>query len=495
MALGLESASLSPHRYDSVSDSGHNAGHNKMKVSKTDSKSSANASSQGTVDDSVEGDELDEPDSSNGTDDNEDGHEEAGHMAPSGEDSVDGADAADAVSDSLTDADVDAGQTHNLQMGPKIGEIGVENASQMSYDDDDYKGLDAISNADATDIDELERYEEEEMERLIIAEEEEAERIGRLSRRTSVSSGASDIPDLSMLTGDDFFGAAMGSDIDCFTGFDFVDAADVPDAPRRRRQVSDASAKRVRFKDQTTSESSSDSEVSISEVFKDIYVPQDVFDRNFAREFEADEGGSPSDGSSCWDLEGEEEVDSNAGALDVPVDFTASVMPFPDFLTFPEPTVPIVPFCRQKDVEGGSSGYDSEDGNTTDDEIPVLIKPKKPKFLRHRRTPSMRSSTTRSLPKTPITKPPARRGMSGRRGKGPVLGRFLASKTRAAVWIDRRGLNTVKAGVFKVEPHPVTDSEPSTTVHNSPQVSLMSEDIDLLQQSMFPGPMDIMMSG
>jgi len=358
MALGLESASLSSHRYDLVSDSGHNASHNKMNVSEVGSKSSANSRSHGTVDDSLESDELDEADSSNGTDDNEDDDEEADQTAPSGKNSVEGSDPAEAVSGSPAADNVDAGQTYNAQAGPKIGDTGVENASQMSYDDDDYKGLDAISNADATDVDELERHEEEEMERLIIAEEEEADRIGRLSRRTSVSSGASDVPDLSMLTGDDFFGTAMVTDVDCLTGFDFIDVADVPETPHRRRQVSDASAKRVRFKDQTTSESSSDSEVSISEVFKDIYVPQDAFDRNFAREFEADEGGSSSDGSSCWDLEGEEDVDPNAGALNIPVDFTASVVPFPDFLSFPEPTVPIVPFCRQKDVEGGSSGYD-----------------------------------------------------------------------------------------------------------------------------------------
>lgn len=181
-----------------------------------------------------------------------------------------------------------------------------EEAGEIPDDDDDYNGVDAISESDEGDA--RTRQEEDMMlsSQNLNADEEEA-----LVRRLSLSSAGSDFAAFGISSSYLF---AESPFLQSQFMFDELESDNVfggtTPLARKNSEESNDGGRRVRFEDEMDhSDAESVDSEQVESFFPDLFVQQDHLDPNFRRVIENDQDlylDDASDTGSYWDYDGDE---------------------------------------------------------------------------------------------------------------------------------------------------------------------------------------------
>ncbi|OAL49558.1 hypothetical protein IQ07DRAFT_600568 [Pyrenochaeta sp. DS3sAY3a] len=316
-----------------------------------------------------------------------------------------------------------------------------------SDDDEDYSGVNLIPDDDDDDLDMQE-------ESFILQEEQQATTLlneFRDARRHSLDSCASD----------DIFGVTVPLDeafMSSLPDFGFAQFFE-PDAlpsspdPAAKRKYSDSSTKRVRFDDevQVSDDSSSESSELDSSVFPDLFLEQDklppVLHQLLEMENDDDDGDmdSPVSDASFWDFGQDESRITQAHDSD-----------------------------ETDDDSSDGSGYDSDMGDTTDEEdfgsdVPPRTPVQKQSVLcRPSSAPGSRAATP-----TPFQRSSRPRGHQ----IPPTRGVFIHDDSTKAIAVTNRATKTVtfyRPRTALIPWIPLNDyhSSTSSTANNSPRNSI-----------------------
>ncbi|KZF19702.1 hypothetical protein L228DRAFT_271022 [Xylona heveae TC161] len=277
--------------------------------------------------------------------------------------------------------------------------------------DDDYAGVDLISDSDAEDHGHLEELEEA---AIIQSEENDTPTV---SAAPSISGGDSDWGDFDLdgnfLFPDVPFIAEFSNAPDTAAGgVQLVD----PSNPLDMSSVDDIEARHVRFQSDNHDSDSSSSSDEDNFDFPDLFLQQDSLEPGFRLMIEndqdADDGYSTdSDGEgSYWDFRGSDDLE-DVGQ-------------------------------NEKNEESESSSdseasYESEEGDTTDDDLPppaLLVRRRS--VLRRSPSPSSGSDSSSTVSFRRPINPPARR-------TGPSMGSWVADPNKPIAVIDSSGKRMV----------------------------------------------------
>lgn len=321
-----------------------------------------------------------------------------------------------------------------------------ENAIESDDDDEDYSGVNLVPEEDDIEL-------EEQEESYILQEEQQATSLlnqFRDARRLSLDSTASD--NIFGVTGtlDDAFMSGMPD----FGFAQFFEPEALPDSPvpLAKRKFSDSSAKRVRFEDEVKVSDSSDSESSEldSSVFPDLFLEQDKLPPILHQLMEVDPDdddediGSPMSDGSFWDF-GQE-----------------------------EPRITQADDETDEESSGESSGYESDMGDTTDEEDyatdnrPVTPVQKQSVLKQPQSAPGSRAGTP---------KPFERNSRPIGRHIPPMRGVFQHTESNAAIAVTNRATKTVtfyrpRTQVIPWIPINGYHSSNESTANNSPRNSI-----------------------
>ncbi|KAF2761026.1 hypothetical protein EJ05DRAFT_497593 [Pseudovirgaria hyperparasitica] len=298
-----------------------------------------------------------------------------------------------------------------------------DDAANLS--DDDYNGVDDISDSDEND-------------KEIELAEEEAMMDTNLFHRSSIDSANDDVFNTA-------FNQSLMQEFIERGNMSFADAA--ISAAADRRKYSDSSAKRVRFLDEVKVEDFDDSSSSSSatddfdSVFPDLFVDQSAIPEKYL-----DDPASDSD-NSYWDFN---EDDRSLSHLQYsPAD--------------------------EEDSEAGSSGYET-DGDTTDEEEPIMPPPSM--TLSQNPILSRPTSAAGSQVASPS---PFRRTPSHSARKGPRVGKFEVDPCKVAAYADATGQRLA----FEAPQLPnkasflmLAGSSSSSMVNSSPRTSMLPPPLD-----------------
>lgn len=354
----------------------------------------------------------------------------------------------------------------------------VETSKDIDVDDDDYRGVDLIS--DESDLEQQEDFLEKQEELLIINEEEQEPNLFDSARRFSLGSSGSCSFDFATTLDEDFFANNDLPDVAFGEFFGLEPEPSTPE-PFESRKYSDSSVKRVRFDDEvriSDSSSSTTSELD-STIFPDLFMEQDKLPHSLYQMIEndadADMGNiTSSDGeNSYWDF-GEDDGLGSRNAHPGSDDFEES-------------------------SDAGSSGYETDLGDTTDEEdFPPPATVHGPKSLLRR--PSSAASDQTISPR-PFQRSNRR---SVRKGGPPVCGVFVHKDWNKAIAVTDRMTQLVsyyRPRRYYSICHPnFPGSSTTSTANNSPCTSLRQmngDDSDFSEMSSQPyqNPMDIMLTG
>ncbi|KAI4613018.1 hypothetical protein J4E80_007074 [Alternaria sp. BMP 0032] len=326
-------------------------------------------------------------------------------------------------------------------------QVSYENA--IESDDEDYSGVNLVPDDDESDMEMMEQQEES----YILQEEQQATTLlneYRDARRLSLESCLSDnIFDVTVPLDDTFMASLPDYG---FTPFFEPDALPASPVPMAKRKFSDGSAKRVRFDDdvQVSDSSSSESSELDSSVFPDLFMDQDKIPPSLHQllemDYDDDNGdmASPQSDASFWDFEqGESRITQ-------------------------------VDNSEESDGEssGESSGYESDIGDTTDEEdFGTDILPRTPKhsvLQRPASAPGSRAATP---------KPFQRSSRPIGRQIPPTRGVFIHDESDQAIAVTNRSTKAVafyRPRTVLIPWIPMTDYQSSTsgTVNNSPRNSI-----------------------
>jgi len=324
-----------------------------------------------------------------------------------------------------------------------------ENA--IESDDEDYSGVNLVPDDDESDMDMMERQEES----FILQEEQQATNLlneYRDARRLSLDSCFSDnIFDVTAPLDDEFMTSLPDFGFNHFFEPEAVPAS--PD-PIAKRKFSDGSAKRVRFDDdvQVSDSSSSESSELDSSLFPDLFMEQDKIPPSLHQLLEMDNDddngdmASPQSDISFWDFGPNESHITQADHSDE----------------------------SDGEASGESSGYESDMGDTTDeedfaeDELPRTPAKKQSVLCRPSSAPGSRAATP---------KPFQRSSRPIGRQIPPTRGIFIHEETDQAIAVTNRATKAVsfyRPRTIMMPWIPMTDYQSSTssTVNNSPRNSI-----------------------
>lgn len=318
----------------------------------------------------------------------------------------------------------------------------------IDSDDEDYSGVNLIPDDDEFDMDAIEQQEEN-----YIAREQEQQATTLLNqirdaRRLSLESSASDdIFDVAAPLGESYM-TGLG-DYGFAQFFEPVAVPTSPD-PAVKRKYSDSSTKRVRFDDevQVSEDSESESSELDSSVFPDLFLDQDKLPPILTQLLEAEneedgDVGSPMSDASFWDFNHDEGRITQADDSD-------------------------------DESSAGSSGYETDEGDTTDEEDfgsdvpPQTPVAKKSVLQQPASAPGSRAGTPKAF---------ARSNRPTGRQIPPMRGVFIHKESNAAIAITNRATKTVtfyrpRTQVIPWIPINGTHSSTSSTANNSPRNSL-----------------------
>ncbi|KZM21993.1 uncharacterized protein EKO05_0005060 [Ascochyta rabiei] len=319
----------------------------------------------------------------------------------------------------------------------------------IDSDDEDYSGVNLIPDDDEFDMETMEQQEEN-----FIAQEQEQQATALLNqfrdaRRLSLESSASD----------DIFGVTAPlseSYMAGLTDFGFAqffepEALPASPDPAAKRKYSDSSTKRVRFDDevQVSEDSESESSELDSSVFPDLFLDQDklppILHQLLEAENDDDNGdvGSPMSDASFWDFNHDESRVTQADDSD-------------------------------DESSAGSSGYETDEGDTTDEEdFGSDVPPQTP--LQKKSVLQQPLSAPGSRAGTP--KPFARSNRPTGRQIPPLRGVFVHKERNAAIAVTNGATKTVtfyrpRTQAIPWIPINGTHSSTSSTANNSPRASL-----------------------
>ncbi|CBX91125.1 hypothetical protein IAQ61_002584 [Plenodomus lingam] len=324
-----------------------------------------------------------------------------------------------------------------------------ENA--IESDDEDYSGVNLIPEDDESDIETIERREES----YILQEEQQATALlndYRDARRLSLDSvGSDNIFDVSAPLDDVFI-----SSLPDFGFAQFFEPQAIPASPEPavKRKFSDSSTKRVRFDDevQVSDDSSSESSELDSSVFPDLFLDQDKLPPLLHQLMEVDPDdddgdiGSPMSDGSFWDFGQDESRLAQANDSDDTDDESSA----------------------------GSSGYDSDMGDTTDEEdFGTDLPPQTP--IKNQSVLRQPASAPGSRAATP--KPFQRSSRPTGRQIPPARGVFIHNSSNEAIAITNRSTKTVtfyRPRTTMIPWIPMTGypSSTSSTANDSPRNSI-----------------------
>jgi len=323
-----------------------------------------------------------------------------------------------------------------------------ENA--IESDDEDYSGVNLVPEDDESDVETIERREES----YILQEEQQATTLlneYRDARRLSLDSVESgNIFGVSAPLNDVF---TSGLPEFGFAPFFEPEAIPASPEPAARRKFSDSSTKRVRFDDevQVSDDSSSESSELDSTVFPDLFLDQDKLPPLLHQLMEVDpeddgDIASPMSDASFWDF-GQDE--SHMAQVENSDD-------------------------SDDDSSVGSSGYDSDMGDTTDEEdFDTDLRPQ---------TPTNNHSVLRQPVSAPgsraaTPKPFQRSSQPTGRHIPPARGVFIHDASNEAIAVTNRSTKTVtfyrpRTTVIPWIPITGYPSSTSSTANNSPRNSI-----------------------
>ncbi|KAH6616323.1 hypothetical protein C7974DRAFT_43072 [Boeremia exigua] len=336
-------------------------------------------------------------------------------------------------------------------MGPKpllTYQESDTNEHAIDSDDEDYSGVNLIPDDDEFDMEAIEQQEEN-----FITREQEQQATTLLNqirdaRRLSLESSASD--DIFDVTGP--LGESYLTSLGDYGFAQFFEPEAVPASPEpaAKRKYSDSSTKRVRFDDevQVSEDSESESSELDSSVFPDLFLEQDKLPPILTQLLEAEneedgDVGSPMSDASFWDFNHDEGRITQADDSD-------------------------------NESSAGSSGYETDEGDTTDEEDfgsdvpPQTPVTKKSVLQQPQSAPGSRAGTP---------KPFARSNRPTGRQIPPMRGVFIHKESNAAIAITNRATKTVtfyrpRAQAIPWIPINGTHSSTSSTANNSPRASL-----------------------
>lgn len=329
--------------------------------------------------------------------------------------------------------------------------LGKNYDNAIESDDEDYSGVNLVPEDDDSDMDMMEQQEES----YILNEEQQATTLlnqFRDARRLSLDSCASDnIFGVTAPLGDAFISTLPDFG---FAQFFEPEALPASPDPAAKRKFSDSSTKRVRFDDevQVSDSSSSESSELDSSVFPDLFLEQDklppVLHQLLEMENDDDDGdmASPMSDGSFWDFAHDESRVTQAGHSD----------------------------GTDNDSSGESSGYDSDMGDTTDEEDFGSDAPP--------RTPVQKQSVLRRPSSAPgsraaTPKPFQRSSRPTGRQIPPTRGVFIHDDSTKAIAITNRATKTVtfyrpRTTMIPWIPINGYHSSTSSTANNSPRNSI-----------------------
>ncbi|KAF2633860.1 hypothetical protein BU25DRAFT_14125 [Macroventuria anomochaeta] len=323
------------------------------------------------------------------------------------------------------------------------------NEHAIDSDDEDYSGVNLIPDDDEFDPETMELQEEN-----FIAQEQEQQATALLNqfrdaRRLSLESSASD--DIFSVTAPLNESYMAGLTDFGFAQFFEPEALPASPDPAAKRKYSDSSTKRVRFDDevQVSEDSESESSELDNSVFPDLFLEQDKLPPILTQLLEAENDddygdvGSPMSDASFWDFNHDEARITQADDSD-------------------------------DESSAGSSGYETDEGDTTDEEdFGSDVPPQKP--LAKKSVLQQPQSAPGSRAGTP--KPFARSNPPTGRQIPPMRGVFVHKESNAAIAITNRATKTVTFYRPRVQAIPWipihgTHSSTSSTANNSPRASL-----------------------
>lgn len=286
-------------------------------------------------------------------------------------------------------------------------------------DDDDYNGVDL-------DNDQDESYENARLDReraMFLAGDMAPDQQTALARRLSLQTNDTDDMDLTALEDWDFapgdapsIGAFLAREHDAHaSGFGSLFSTTAEDSFLEKTETQ----RRVRFEDEIdgSDRGSVDSD-QIAETFPDLFMEADqlgaAIQQATEAEFFLDDG---SDTGSCWDFDGDE--------MQIIVDDSDEEEE-----------------GSGNESEGASSGYDSDEGETTDEEAPPH-----PATLRRivasRPSSSDSQSENTDAVKTPVSQTRATKRKAGSRRASsprmPTAGTFILDPRRPVLLVDGAG--------------------------------------------------------
>ncbi|KAF2687466.1 hypothetical protein K458DRAFT_386282 [Lentithecium fluviatile CBS 122367] len=355
---------------------------------------------------------------------------------------------------------------------------GFENA--IETDDEDYSGVNLVPDDDESEL----NFEEQEESYIIQEEEQQATALISQyndARRLSLDSHASDdIFNLTAPLGEIYSMDPPGLN---FSQFFEPEALPASPDPSAKRKYSDSSTKRVRFDDEvqvSDSSSTSSSELD-STLYPDLFLDQDKLPPSLTQLLEHDH-------------------DEDNGDYDSP----ASEMSFWDFGQEEAQTVP----ARGADdfdelSEAGSSGYETDMGDTTDEYESDV------ESVAHPQTPLQKKSVLRrpsSAPgsKASSPKPFERTSRPTGRAIPPTRGIFIHDDRSKAIAVTNRTTKTLTfyrpraTMVSWISTHG-TKSSSTSTANNSPRTSMqqLNGSDSEVSNEVFSNPFttDIMLTG
>jgi len=294
----------------------------------------------------------------------------------------------------------------------KLGKTVRRNSTltETTSDDDDYAGVDAISDSEDGEEPDVEEVEEQ----AIIESEDDVQ-----TPRPSIDD------DQSSWDGFDTQEEILGENTQFFD--DHIARGHAPDHDTEATVWAHAlseddigATRRVRFDipnyDGADEDSGSDDDEG--EIWPDLFVPQSSLDANFRRAIESnvDEvfGGSSDGEGSYWDFHGDEQNHQ----------------------------VKVGDEESSGDSSAGSSGYETDDGETTEEDLPNAAR-----YVGPGRSVLRRPSTD-SGSEEEIT---IARRASFRNQNGPFLGTWIRDRTKPFVLMDHKAKKLI---MFKAEINP-----------------------------------------
>jgi hypothetical protein len=318
----------------------------------------------------------------------------------------------------------------------------------IDSDDEDYSGVNLIPDDDEFDMEMMEQQEEN----FIAQEQDQATALlnqFRDARRLSLESTASD--DIFSVTAPLSESYMAGLTDFGFAQFFEPEALPASPDPAAKRKYSDSSTKRVRFDDevQVSEDSESESSELDTSVFPDLFLEQDKLPPILHQLLEADNDdengdvGSPMSDASFWDFNHDEARITQADDSD-------------------------------DESSAGSSGYETDMGDTTDEEdFGSDVPPRTP--LQKKSVLQQPQSAPGSRASTP--KPFQRSNRPTGRQIPPTRGIFIHEDRTQAIAVTNRATKTVT--FYRPRPQAIpwipingTHSSTSSTANNSPRATL-----------------------